>query len=131
MPQHSVTPKTIQLRIGSAFLREDGIFQVNLLPHETFSIQDVKELVEVKQKLFGTQLVKNLWIIGEHTAPDHEAREYSTTGDRAYNRRADAFVIHSLSQRLVANFYLKVNKPKVPTHFFSEEKDAVEWLLKQ
>jgi len=42
---------------------------------------------------------------------------------------ADAFIIHTLSQKIIANFYLKIQKPVVPTKFFSNSMDAEKWLL--
>jgi hypothetical protein len=46
------------------------------------------------------------------------------------SRSADAFVIYSLPQKLVGNFYLKVNKPPVPTRFFKTPEEAIRWLRK-
>jgi len=42
---------------------------------------------------------------------------------------ADAFVIKSLSQKIVANLMIKINKPSVPTRFFDKIEDAEKWLL--
>ena len=43
---------------------------------------------------------------------------------------AKAYVIHTLSQRIMANFYLRYFKPKVPVKFFKNEREAELWLLK-
>jgi hypothetical protein len=42
--------------------------------------------------------------------------------------KADAFVIHSLPQKILGNFFLKFKQPSIPTKFFSSEKSAIEWL---
>lgn len=39
-----------------------------------------------------------------------------------------AIVIHSLAQKLIANFYMKVVKPYTPTRFFTAKEDAEKWL---
>ena len=45
------------------------------------------------------------------------------------NRKATAIVTNkNLATRLIANFYLKVNKPKVLTKLFKTESDAIRWL---
>jgi hypothetical protein len=41
---------------------------------------------------------------------------------------ADAFVIDSLAQRILGNFYLKFNKPQFPTRFFNSKEEALIWL---
>jgi hypothetical protein len=72
-------PSQVQLtlRTGKAFLREDGIFQIELRPNELFNLEDVKELKREKAKICGKKRLPNLWIIGAYTNPDHEAREFA------------------------------------------------------
>ena len=41
---------------------------------------------------------------------------------------ADAYVLKSLAQKIIANFYIRLNKPKIPTNFFTDEDSAIEWL---
>ena len=41
---------------------------------------------------------------------------------------AKAYVINSLSQKLMANFYLKFLKPDKPVRFFKNINDAEIWL---
>lgn len=44
-------------------------------------------------------------------------------------RKAEAFVVDSLSMRLKLNFYSRVHKPYCPIKIFSNESDAIAWLL--
>ena len=39
-----------------------------------------------------------------------------------------AIVAHNLAYKIVANFYLKVKKPKTPFKVFSDEDSALVWL---
>ena len=41
---------------------------------------------------------------------------------------ADSFVIHSLAQKILANFYLKISKPVLPTKVFNKPDEAEAWL---
>jgi len=43
-------------------------------------------------------------------------------------RQAEAFVVNSLPTRLIANFYMKFNKPPNPTKIFNTVEKAEEWL---
>ena len=42
--------------------------------------------------------------------------------------KVKAYVITSVAQNLMANFYLKVIKPTKPVRFFQTEKAAEKWL---
>ena len=42
---------------------------------------------------------------------------------------ADAIIVKSLSQRIIANFYLRFNKPVKPTKIFSDREEAAFWLM--
>ena len=48
-------------------------------------------------------------------------------------RYADAFIVNSLPMRLLVNFYISFNKPKIPTKMFNNPESAREWIytLKQ
>jgi hypothetical protein len=43
--------------------------------------------------------------------------------------KAEAYCIHSLAQKLLASFFVKIDKPKVPVKFFTKKEDAEKWLL--
>jgi hypothetical protein len=39
-----------------------------------------------------------------------------------------AFISDSLAKKLLANFFISINKDKVPMKFFKNEKEAIVWL---
>jgi len=58
-----------------------------------------------------------------------EAREYlAKEGTQLVT--VGAILSHSTFTRLIANIFLTVNKPKVPTKLFNDEQVAIEWLKK-
>lgn len=61
--------------------------------------------------------------------PEVRAWASSPTGNK--NTIADALLISSLPHKLIANFYVKFNKPVKPTKIFNSREKAVQWLLKQ
>ena len=64
----------------------------------------------------------------EVTQFDDSARVFSASEEGSKYSLAEAFVVKSLSQRLIANFYVKVNKPPIPSKVFNSEKEAIKWL---
>ena len=43
-------------------------------------------------------------------------------------RFATAIVTQSIANKIIGNFFIKVNKPASPTKLFSSEELALEWL---
>ena len=58
-----------------------------------------------------------------------EGRDYSTTPAAEKYTLANAILIDSLAKKILFNFYLKFNKPKVPLRAFQLKSQAFEWLL--
>ncbi len=57
-----------------------------------------------------------------------EVREYMAAY-QPQGRVATALVANkNLATLMIANFYLRFNRPKVPTRMFKEEEEAVLWL---
>ena len=76
--------------------------------------------------MWETNLI--LKIPGKYTSVDKDTRNHVSKGDGARFSIAEAFIISSLAHKLVANFYLKTNKPVVPTRFFTNQIEAEGWL---
>jgi hypothetical protein len=59
----------------------------------------------------------------------NEARTYFANNPKhAQLRMSQAIVVNSLAHNLVANFYMKFNKPTCPVSIFSDPEKAVEWI---
>jgi len=90
--------------------------------------EEMVQMQEAKVRITNNTKYVNLIIMQKYSSADHEARDYVGTEEAMALRIADAFVITSLPQRIVGNFYLNFNKPKVPTRFFTSEEEAEKWL---
>jgi hypothetical protein len=60
-----------------------------------------------------------------------EARENAIKLEEKSPSYASAAIANSLPYRLIANFYLKFNKPGIPFRLFRKEEEALEWLAEQ
>jgi hypothetical protein len=117
----------IEMFHSEMFLREDGIVQVNTKNH-TYTLQNLKDINAAQKKINGGIRRPLLVIAAPYANIDSDAREFAASVESTKHSAAEAFVINSLGHRIIANFYLKVNKPGVPTRFFSDVADAVKWL---
>jgi hypothetical protein len=57
-----------------------------------------------------------------------EARSYMSKGEGEKFASAAALWGTSELTRLLANFFLSINRPKVPVRFFNDQKKALQWL---
>jgi hypothetical protein len=56
------------------------------------------------------------------------ANKLLASPEYALKRIATAIIIKALASRLMANFFIKFNKPPTPTRLFNSEEAAMEWL---
>lgn len=123
--------KVIECTHSRVFIREDGILQINIDDSTYFDVSDANELIDAAGKLGEGRKFLNLIFTGKDTLLDSDARILSSSKDGSKYKLADAFVINTIAQQLIANFIIKAQNPAVPTAFFRDEKSAVNWLKKQ
>ena len=64
----------------------------------------------------------------EFALPNYEVRNYWAQKDTNPYSKAESFITNNLAQKIIGNFYMKIQKPTRPTKLFTNEKDAIEWL---
>lgn len=120
--------KTIRCDISIVMQIEEDVILIDIVPDKDFEMKDFNQLFEAAREIGGGKKFYNLVNVGEHTTPSHEARVASTSVEGSIFKKADAFVIHSYSQKFIANFYLNFHKPVVPTRFFNSMDQAKQWI---
>lgn len=120
--------KTIKCDISTVTLIENDMLFIDIESDKDFNLKDFNQLKEAAAFLGRGKKLYNLINVGIYTLPDDVARRESASKDGSIFKKADAFIVHSLPQRLIANLYLKFNKPLVPTKFFKDKKVARNWL---
>jgi hypothetical protein len=128
-PQHSI--KKTNLGHSVIFLREDGIIQLNCGDDVIYDIPQVKENLDCIRKIGNGKKLPVMNIGGKYTNVTKEAREFVAKAEFSIDCiSAEGYIVKSIAQRITANFYLRINKPKMPTAFFNDENSAVKWLKK-
>lgn len=110
-------------------LREDGIVQVDFEKNLLVDVKECEEIMEVYHQILAPQKYPILHIAGKYMNTTSAAREFGSSEKGLEYSKAEAYVIHSLAQKIVANYYMKFNKPTIPTQFFKTKEEAVNWLL--
>lgn len=119
---------SLQLPHTKIELRDDGIIQFFYGDHVQFTMKETKELEEAIEKMTKGVIHKSLRIAGKFTNVDIEVMRYLSRGRGTLFTLADSFVIHSLAQKMLANFYLHINRPILPTRVFNKLEEAEAWL---
>ncbi|MCH2228974.1 MAG: hypothetical protein MK105_01425 [Crocinitomicaceae bacterium] len=69
----------------------------------------------------------NIYQFGSFSDIEPEVREWAADHNGNHYTHTDAIVIESLSQKIITDFYLKFNRPKMPTKIFYNLKKALVW----
>lgn len=89
-----------------------------------------KQLIEDSWRVCKGKLHGVIWDgRGSEIVVTPESRELFASSKKATEyRRAVAFVLDSLPNRLSANFFVKFNKPPAPAAVFETVEEAKSWL---
>lgn len=121
----------IQLKKVSAQKIEEGILLNHFKAGENIEIDDFRELRKVNMDLAEAKPYTVLGMADELTSFSKEAREWLASKETVGLKIAKAIVISSLGQRIIGNFYIKVNQPYTKTKLFTKREKALEWLRKE
>ena len=105
------------------------IVENKIIDGSNIDVIDLTEIRNINRTLTKDKPYSILLDAGKFTSITAEAREISATEEFSKNLIAKAFVIHSIPQRIVGNFYIKVNKPFASTKLFTSKEKAIEWLI--
>jgi hypothetical protein len=108
--------------------RDDGIIEITCSENLTYDVEHLYEMHAATSRLVNKQRVPALFIVGKNTNITHDAMKYGATEEATQFSLAEAYVIHSVAQKILANFYLRIHKPPIPTKFFDDRRSAEEWL---
>jgi len=119
----------VETRISFIEQLDNTIIRVEIKPNILLEPEDLDEnytaytqQLHIKQGLF-------LLVFNPGGEANLEARIKHANKERSKIKEAEAIVIKTLAHRLGANFYKKKFKPTHPVEIFTEEKEAVDWLL--
>lgn len=108
------------------FDEQKNILFYRVKQDQVVDVAEIKEMLVYVQEFMGP--VRHYAVIdfGGNLSSSTEARQVYADAEYLQKWRiADAFLVKSLPVRLIANFFIKVTKPKVNTRLFVDEEAAV------
>jgi len=110
------------------YLRADGIIYVSISPEKEETVELAKKMVKKMGEIVNYKQAPILFKHQDFALPGKANRDYWATKEACPYSKAEAFIINSIALQLIANFYLKINKPERPTKMFTHEEEAIKWL---
>ncbi len=107
-----------------------NIIVISLKDKSVLETEDIAEIKEIDLELTKGEDYVVVAISGDYTSISKDAREFLVSNPMEKKRKALAFVINSLSHRILGNFFIKVNKPSAPTKIFTTKEEAIIWAKK-
>lgn len=105
----------------------DNIIRIKIFQGNELEEKDIKEIIKRCDEITGKK--RHLVLLdgrGDVTATK-EAREYG--GNHISKTRiAEAILVETTANKLMANVYVSYNKPRIPTKIFTVEEEALKWL---
>lgn len=107
------------------FLRSDDIIQLQIKEGFHGELHDAENVVKCIKLLSNKKKYALLAIYSAFNTFSKKNQEYAA---KNIEINAHAIVNDSLATKLLGNFYIKMNKPIVPTKVFSDVDSAIKWL---
>ncbi len=122
--------EVVDFGVCSLQVLKGNIVRIVLKKEQEIGADVARAMFEYLQKI-NLRAFKTMVITEEDVVILPSAREWMSDPARVSRSSADAFVVDSLPKRLIINFYIKHNKPSVPSRTFSSEEKALTWLRSQ
>ena len=119
---------SIEIESGILYIDND-ILCLIIKKDAELDVELVKEGLDLRVKLQKGKPMLCMVDSSEMNHMSREARAYIGKFEKENNLNlALGIVAKSLSTRLIANFFIKFNKPHAPTKVFNTREEAIFWL---
>jgi hypothetical protein len=124
----SENTKVIELRAYTTWMGNDGIARTKVKPLSEVTIKDAMENSVAVNSLSNGNDFPLLIDTRDIRSITKEARDYFSMNNRESHVIAFGILIDSPLSKIIGNFFMGLNKPRVPVRLFTSEKEAVTWL---
>lgn len=121
------TDKKIVTRVFTTWL-QDGVCRTKVKQAAIIELSDAIENSKTVTELSAGEIYPLLVDLREINSIAKEARDHFSMKGRKPGVLAIAMLVKSPVSSIVGNFFLGLNKPTVPTHLFTSETKALQWL---
>jgi hypothetical protein len=126
---NAIYTPTIETSVSIISIHEDGVGQMHFKDEIILDVPGQMEHLDALNKIANGQKIPFVVTAGKHVNITPEARDNAILIEDRSPVAATAVVVQNLAYRLIADFYLKINKPKTPYKVFTDKNAAFEWCM--
>lgn len=115
-------------RVARIWVGEDGIVRIIFVPGAEVTLRDAREIMDAYHKLRKGRRLPLLVDTRRMRSNSREARHLFAGEEAQGSATAAAIIVDTPVTRVLANFYLGLSKPRLPSRLFSSEDEALAWL---
>jgi hypothetical protein len=119
---------TVLNSIFSVTLTDSSTLEVQIDKDIEFELDHAIQLNDRIRDISEREKYFQLTVYGSRTVPSKEARNFALSQEGSQHKLAEAIVVESLSQKMVFNFMINVERPSIRTKLFTCIEEAKEWL---
>jgi len=108
---------------------DNGIIRVEKKREVELFPSDLDDNYSIYKEFLGGEKGLFLIIFQIDCLSDEDFRNKAADPHRSQIKKAEALVIKSLANRIESNFYVNFHKPPYPIEIFTNEQEAIKWLL--
>lgn len=120
--------KVADLTAYYTWMGEDGIARTTVKPAADVTLEEAKENSMAVNALSNGNTFPLLIDSRNIRSISKEARDFFSMNNRDSCIVAFAIIIDSPLSKIIGNFFMGLNKPRVPARLFTGEKEAIKWL---
>jgi len=122
--------KDAQYFIKSASMLDESTFELVFQDEVQIDLEGIKLIDAYCDEIVAGLRLKRLIVSGKNTLMTKEARQYGQDKSKSSKELiiAEAVVVNTLPQKMVANFYFAFIRDFYPAKFFTDINKAKDWL---
>ncbi|MBK7310773.1 MAG: hypothetical protein IPI93_08275 [Sphingobacteriaceae bacterium] len=128
MSFNSTELKQIVLPEGIVTLKTDGIVYVKYAVDTTVDLDVQARMLDAFNEITEKNYSPFLFEAEDGVTVTKEARDNAIVMEESTPCKATAVLVQNIAYAMIANFYVKFNKPKRPFKVFNKKNEAIEWL---
>lgn len=118
---------SIETTIAIITLTNEGIGHQHFKDNVTMDIPEQLENLDAIIKICKGHPTPFVITAGKNFIITKDARDHALSLEVRSPINANAIVVQNLAYRLIAEFFIKVQKPKMPYKIFTDQESAFEW----
>lgn len=131
MPDGPLIKKT-ETEFANVTLGEDRIMRVLIRSKTEMTRDTFRKLFEVfREMVEGVPYAYIYYAEDSSVTVTADGRQFAKEEEFSFPKICNAVVVNNLAHKLLANFYLRFNKPNYPFKVFSKMDEAEKWCRQQ